>query len=431
MNANAAPALQPSAIEALPRTLASSVLSYVTSDDWLNFRSASKSCHEIVHGTPDVWASTSSDAPANGGSESESDSLWRLALFRDYGFGKPSDTAMIPLMKAGGDGEDVYRRCIHASDPQSGAFLSTKDVFTAPSCYVAWKHWRRIDQRLHRNAIRGKSISSTEEDVSGPYFLRACAMWKKIEEWCKDEGRSGPVGRQILASLLPGRALDVNADGRISNAKTSALKAVYAFYAGQCDPMEEGPDPEHPMSFNPFIGLFGGFSAYNMTSCTFFVEPEMCQGSNHLTIAEAGGKKIVLDLSDGCVRQFCTIGGRNMFMAAAGPTEDAPRGPDQLLLWFEKHADRLQRNHLATGEIVKNNPPMYSLLRYPTVYDTAMCSRAVTRGVEVVSSSVCVPEEQIFVYSIRMRLLTPEDGAGYETPEQRGFQTLKKFGGKA
>ena len=66
-----------------------------------------------------------------------------------------------------------------------------------------------------------------------------------------------------------------------------------------------------------------------------------------------------------------------------------------------------------------------SLLRYPTVADTVRCSRAVTRGIEVVASAIFVLGEGFgaprFVYSIRMRLLTPEDGEEYKSPEQRGF----------
>lgn len=66
---------------------------------------------------------------------------------------------------------------------------------------------------------------------------QAGSVWKKIEQWCVDEDRSGALGGDILSSLSPGRALDPNSHGRIPNAQTSATKAVYAFYAGQCDPM--------------------------------------------------------------------------------------------------------------------------------------------------------------------------------------------------
>ena len=76
-------------------------------------------------------------------------------------------------------------------------------------------------------------------------------------------------------------------------------------------------------------------------------------------------------------------------------------------------------SHVPGGET------LYSLLRYPTLADTVNCSRAVTRGVEVVTSAVFVPEMEVFVYSIQIRLLTSEDGEGYLSPEVRGFDTCQ------
>ena len=57
--------------DSVPRTIVTSILSYVTSNDWLNFRIVSHSCYEIVH-------------EADG--EDEDESLWKLALIRDYQF---------------------------------------------------------------------------------------------------------------------------------------------------------------------------------------------------------------------------------------------------------------------------------------------------------------------------------------------------------
>jgi len=94
---------------------------------------------------------------------------------------------------------------------------------------------------------------------------------------------------------------------------------------------------------------------------------------------------------------------------------------DSLLRWFEEHANRLQKGFLSVGKIDRFD----SIVRYPTVADTANCSRAVTRGVEVVASSIYVPEMSMHVYSIRIRLLTPDDGDEYMSPEQRGFETCQ------
>jgi uncharacterized protein affecting Mg2+/Co2+ transport len=64
----------------------------------------------------------------------------------------------------------------------------------------------------------------------------------------------------------------------------------------------------------------------------------------------------------------------------------------------------------------------------PTITEGAPdVSRAVTRGVEVIASGVYVPQCRNrfgFIYSIRIRLLTPEDD-GYVSPSDRGFQTCQ------
>ena len=107
-------------------------------------------------------------------------------------------------------------------------------------------------------------------------------------------------------------------------------------------------------------------------------------------------------------------------------------GKDSILRWFEEYTHRLHQHFYAVGILDPHddddgddNSVMFSLLRYPTVNDTASCSRAVTRGVEVVSSATFVEEMGMFVYSIRMRLLTPDDGDDYMSPEQRGFDTCQ------
>ena len=104
------------------------------------------------------------------------------------------------------------------------------------------------------------------EKIVGPYFLRAGSMWQKIEQWCDDENRSGTLGQEIKSSLSLGRPLDPNSRGRVQNEKISAPKAVYTFYAGQCDPMLAVA--AHPHRFNPCTGLFGGFQAYHIISST-------------------------------------------------------------------------------------------------------------------------------------------------------------------
>jgi len=127
-------------------------------------------------------------------------------------------------------------------------------------------------------------------------------------------------------------------------------------------------------------------------------------------------KVFSLDLRDGHVRVECEQLGEARLVAIEKCEENA-----SLLNWFEEHANRLQKGFLSVGKILGHD----SILRYPTVLDTENCSRAVTRGVEVVASSIFVPEAGLHAYSIRIRLLTPDDGDEYMTPQERGFETCQ------
>ena len=122
----------PSPFDGIPRSIAtSSILPYVTSHDWLNFRLVSRGCYEIVHDTTDVYSN------AAGGSESEA--LWRLALVKDYQFD-------------GSEEESILHQCIRSIDVtqnEDDAFLSTDNIFTAANSFISWKHWRKIDLRIH------------------------------------------------------------------------------------------------------------------------------------------------------------------------------------------------------------------------------------------------------------------------------------------
>jgi len=168
----------------------------------------------------------------------------------------------------------MFHQCIkpNLSYDENTAFLSTDNLFTAPNSFISWKHWRKIDLIIHeqRNDLGSMDMSREDffiepktkgsrlppsERVNGKHFLRACLMWKKIEAWCGDESKSGTLGRYIKESLIPGKPLDPNPQGRIRGAKSAAFKAVYSFYAGQDIPYREPDD----VNFRPFVGLFGGF----------------------------------------------------------------------------------------------------------------------------------------------------------------------------
>jgi hypothetical protein len=128
--------------------------------------------------------------------------------------------------------------------------------------------------------------------------------------------------------------------------------------------------------------------------------------------------KTVLDVESGEVRVFVNDG-RQAVMFNAVNGDDEEEFDDQFLRWFEHHANQLRC--YSVGDLAGYQ----SILRYPNLNDPSRCSRAVTRGVEVVASSVYSAAMSLFIYSIRIRLLRPEDGEGYMTAEERGFDTCQ------
>jgi len=227
---------------------------------------ASRSCYRIVHGTNVTADGSSNSSPSIAaiadGEGSESEELWRLALVREYQFDESEED------------KEMFHQCIkpNLSYNENTAFLSTKNLFTAPNSFIAWKNWRKIDLIIHeqRNDLGSMDMSREDffiepktkgdrlppsERVNGKHFLRAHAMWKKIEAWCDDESKSGTLGRYMKETFTPGKPLDPNPRGRIRGARSAAFKAVYSFYAGQDIPYREPND----VNFRPFVGLFGGF----------------------------------------------------------------------------------------------------------------------------------------------------------------------------
>ena len=237
-------------------------------------------------------------------------------------------------------------------------------------------------------------------------------------------------------SLLPGRRVLHPYDGsRMTN--TQAFQAVYAFYAGQCD--------ETSSHFHPYTGFFGGFQVYNTAGDMRWTSPYFNdEYPNHIIVSQGDLKDIILDMQSGQMYSFTDDGkqlvatpcaaGITLMDVGAGVTIEEPTNiidaEDSILRWFEEHADRLHRHYYSYGQLynvdIGEYEPSFPLLKYPSVADTVHCSRAVTRGLEVIASAIFVEEYDeipVFVYSIRVRLLTQaEDGDEYLTPEQRGFE---------
>lgn len=397
-------------LDALPNTIvAASILPFVNSTALLNFRLASRGCYEICHGH-DVG----SDTATRQQHEEESDALWCLALVRDYRFEK------------GDESLSMYKsiRC-NNPDPndETNPFLSTSDVFTAPTAFISWKHWRKIDTCLRHDENGRKFYVMPSARVVGPYFLRAASLWRKIEQWCSDENMSENLGPAILSNLKPGKPVGaslVGYDG-CQHGTLSAFKAVYSFYCGQN--VEEISVGEWESRTKLLLGFFGGYGAYNTLSLNCWCPPGILASGHDLLLTQDVNdmKMTVFDSMSGQV--FIYINSPNRLGARRIEAVLDGSDDDQILRWFENHADRL--NNYSVGQLAADSAK--SILRYPSLNDSTNCSRAVTRGIEVIASSIYAVElgGGTFVYSIRMRLLKPEDGEDYMSPEERGFDTCQ------
>jgi hypothetical protein len=222
-------------------------------------------------------------------------------------------------------------------------FLSTRNIFTAPNAFISWKHWRKLDSRLHGIGMQfGYSSGYTlgfprkRGIINAPYYLRAGYMWQKIERWCNDKGYT--YGRDIKSSLVPGRPWYTA--NRACNTNLSAYQAVCSFYAGQGDAVSNSPS-----------GMFGGLG---------WVKPQPENPMGYIVIATNQMKDIAIHAPTGQVFSvFFENGNLHQLVSTTRPhgvvrytgmrrVEERPAnladGRDSILSWFEGIADQLCNN---------------------------------------------------------------------------------------
>eukprot|EP00978_Attheya_sp_CCMP212_P016767 scaffold44200_cov50-Attheya_sp.AAC.1 len=417
----------------LPSSLVTEhILTRVEASDVLSFRLASRDCFSLVHDHNHHDPTTTQTVPGSHPNDywrSDSELLWHNFLVRDFLFPTTDEEKMYLR---------TFRHPEHDNEEQEerrSSFLTVQDEFVASTAFESWKHWKKLCLRYRNGVPIGQILPSTL--MVAPYFLRAAAVWRSLEQWCSDQGS---VGERILASLKPGQGLQGRNVGlmvrcldpsHINQVKIQATLAIYAFHAGQKD-LEE----------DRFMGLMGGYSAYDYSACTTLVElPRSARmhQSYSLLVAESRGsdgrmtKSIVMNLLTG--QLYVTPGLRSM-SSGSSPFPATPlsaQGPqeDSFLVWLEEYAHRLQHGIYGIGPIVPSAPAGTTdgIVLFPTIQDDVRTSRAVTRGVKVIASSQVGTELQdddsgMVLYSFRIRLLIPGD-EGYLTPAERGFETCQ------
>eukprot|EP00550_Attheya_septentrionalis_P010369 CAMPEP_0198281886 /NCGR_PEP_ID=MMETSP1449-20131203/1763_1 /TAXON_ID=420275 /ORGANISM="Attheya septentrionalis, Strain CCMP2084" /LENGTH=539 /DNA_ID=CAMNT_0043977879 /DNA_START=118 /DNA_END=1737 /DNA_ORIENTATION=+ len=424
----------------LPSSLVTEhILTRVEASDVLSFRVASRDCFSLVHHNHHDPITTQTvpgerSHPSTNDWRSDSELLWHNFLVRDFFFPTTDEEKMYLR---------TFRHPEHDNDNEeeqeeegSRSFLTVQDEFVASTAFESWKHWKKLGLR-YRNGVPIRQILPSTLMVA-PYFLRAAAVWRSLEQWGSEQGS---VGERILASLQPGQGLQGRDVGRmihcfldpshINHVKIQAALAIYAFHAGQ-----------KALGEDRFIGLMGGYSAYDYSACTTLTGlPRYAGGhqSHSLLVAQSRDsdgimtKSILMNVHTG--QLYVTPGLRSM-SSGSSPFPVTPLSvqgsqEDSFLVWLEEYASRLQHGIYGIGPIVPSAPAGTTdgIVLFPTIQDEVRTSRAVTRGVQVIASSQVCTELQddasgMVLYSFRIRLLIPGD-EGYLTPAERGFETCQ------
>eukprot|EP00568_Trieres_chinensis_P013592 CAMPEP_0183304938 /NCGR_PEP_ID=MMETSP0160_2-20130417/9843_1 /TAXON_ID=2839 ORGANISM="Odontella Sinensis, Strain Grunow 1884" /NCGR_SAMPLE_ID=MMETSP0160_2 /ASSEMBLY_ACC=CAM_ASM_000250 /LENGTH=505 /DNA_ID=CAMNT_0025468059 /DNA_START=57 /DNA_END=1574 /DNA_ORIENTATION=+ len=393
-------------------TWASAVVPLLDGSDLLSLRAASSRARSLLH------------------ESDESEIMWGTLLDRDFGFRKDEAAGTAAAEAVVHHLKTIRVLPQPESRPREAVTIfgstASESVFTASTCFDSWKHWKKATCRFYDGAPE-----SSECTLHGPYFLRAASLWSKIEKWCDASGSFGLRVKSTFQSGITYRKWQ--SSNEIHQKGLMASQAIFSFYDGQ-----EMPANHESL----FAGLLGGYSRHDKCVCTRILgqsEGNLCPLQGYLTLALSfqRDKAFILHVHTGRVFFFSPMSRKKVPATTLG--QGMNEQFDSALVWLEEYADRLL-NMYTFGEMIPGEPTSKSILLYPTLRDQGeirtagepdeaqIVSRAVTRGVEVVASSVFCPEflhlGLAYIYSIRIRLLAPGD-FGYASRAERGFETCQ------
>jgi uncharacterized protein affecting Mg2+/Co2+ transport len=413
----------------------------------------------------------------------EAEELWKLLLTRDFdirhdfrktlGIGSfPPSTPLTGALTSG-----AYTSRITSifgitpparGDENNNASSSTSSsmIIVASSAFESYKHWLKASRRFYSKnpGTKTKTTSSSSASqqskknksqllqlLNGPYFLRAATFWSKIYKWCDLDLNYSVVGPRVRRALAT-RGLTYQ-DWPIQQREERGLQACQAIFAF-CGGASQSETTLRAAD-GPFTGLLGGYTAYNYYSSTHLVTPQELWSGNAFVIAtcyisgQQGVRKLFsVNVNTGMVDFLHGSSNERIPVVqigdASSPQQQQLVTWDAALLWLEEYANRLTTGRITAGPMDASNktqaivlypqiPPGISTTTTATteagggVVGIPEASCAVTRGVQVVASAIYAPQMGPtigFIYSIRIRLLTPlEDG--YLSPSERGFDTCQ------
>eukprot|EP00554_Chaetoceros_debilis_P010604 CAMPEP_0194108258 /NCGR_PEP_ID=MMETSP0150-20130528/8006_1 /TAXON_ID=122233 /ORGANISM="Chaetoceros debilis, Strain MM31A-1" /LENGTH=510 /DNA_ID=CAMNT_0038796923 /DNA_START=68 /DNA_END=1600 /DNA_ORIENTATION=- len=401
-------------LESLPDSTLSHVLSFLLSKELLALRSVGNR-----------WLSTffSSDGHEN----EQAEFLWRQALARDFKFtpvhfrcgsSDPLHHLRTLRIKTSEDDDDEEEDEDNENELGTSIFGYTArdSIYVASNAFESWRYWSKVS----RIFFQGTDKSDTEY-VNGPYFLRAAELWAKVEMWCSDDDRSGELGSRIIDSLEPGARQSSGRFARTIDCEAAhAYEAIFAFHDGQ---KTTNSDDAVDVS----IGLFGCYRVYDHHCCMTLHNTRKAGALSfgHF-IAIAGNNlsqrynNIILNVDEGII-QVCGVSENGPSLITAYKLQS---GADVGLLWMEEYVRRLDNGEMSIRkEQFGRLPPLNMISPFPN-HRSSLSSRKVTRGIEIVASSIPAREIVAVVYSLQIRILNPDE-EGYLTPSVRGYETCQ------
>ncbi|KAG7339073.1 ApaG domain containing protein [Nitzschia inconspicua] len=427
------------------------ICSFLPLEDIFHLRLVSRGMKNILHGDGQ-------------------DDLWKMVLQRDFEFSeddlKDENGPILTLNE-------------HSSD--SLCPISSNMVVPAESSFDAVKKWKRAsrwyfngfdlsDYTLLSNLMqaqlrtRGKinpagiaMLCYRQPHIGAPHFLRAARIWQSLVRWCevgsnanvKDGSPLASAEQQVRYMIAASLsrvgcrftyATPADAFHFLTSSGALPVQALAAFSRGQN--IREFVET-YGIRNGVFCGMMGGYEAYSYYRNNFLgfqvgvlrdqsIFDELEQISFSLVGHDRGGKGgIILNRESG---SLCIKNVENYKPIRLQHHTDRK---DELFLWLEEYVRRLTEGEIGVGIMGfrPNHPKGITLFpRYvpgtipQTVNDVPIVSRQVTNGVEIIASAVFTPqvlEEFGFIYSIRVRLLTPDDGDEYVSPQGRGFETCQ------
>jgi len=277
--------------------------------------------------------------------------------------------------------------------------------------------------------------------VDAALYNRVSRAWRSLKAWLQQHelhhirnSLNGPISSVDMSAgvdryrgmpVAPGQAPAANGD------LPTDYKMALSFHDGQPRTKPE----EIAQSAWPFVGLFGGYSAYNHLACVKLMslddaltltaglrERHQTIFANSLFIAQCPfghfPKAFVLNTVNGLVYVMDRKPGM-----ATRLTPAVPPGPHGFIRWLEEFVNRLRDGTYVAGQLVPGEETSRGINIFPQQGpDLAV---AVTNGIEALASAVYMAEHvQYWAYSIRLRVLPP--GHPQHVPaQQRGFTEVQ------